>query len=152
MKVLMLGWEYPPHITGGCCTACRAMAAALVRGGTEVTFVLPWLHGDEPRHGHAPRAAEHHARHPARRCAERHAHTDLVRALRHAVASDPVDADHGEERRNGSERRHEERLEPHLLRGSGEVIPHRRDGKDRHVLVHAPDGADDLLPQRVVVP
>ena len=47
----MLGWEYPPHITGGLGTACRAIAAALVRGGTDVTFVLPCLHGDEPRDG-----------------------------------------------------------------------------------------------------
>lgn len=47
----MLGWEYPPHIQGGLGTACRGLAAALAGAGADVTFVLPWLHGDEPDEG-----------------------------------------------------------------------------------------------------
>jgi glycosyltransferase involved in cell wall biosynthesis len=47
----MLGWEYPPHLTGGLGTACQGLASALVRGGADVTFVLPHVAGDEPDDG-----------------------------------------------------------------------------------------------------
>jgi len=43
MRVLMLGWEFPPHISGGLGTACFGMTRALARTGTEVIFVLPRL-------------------------------------------------------------------------------------------------------------
>jgi glycogen(starch) synthase len=48
MKILMLGWELPPHISGGLGTAC----AGLLRGmqgvnDAQVTFVVPRLVGDE---------------------------------------------------------------------------------------------------------
>jgi glycosyltransferase involved in cell wall biosynthesis len=41
MHVLMLGWEFPPFITGGLGTACYGLTRALDRRGTRVTFVLP---------------------------------------------------------------------------------------------------------------
>lgn len=41
MRVLMLGWEFPPFITGGLGTACHGLTRALDRRGVEVTFVLP---------------------------------------------------------------------------------------------------------------
>lgn len=41
MRVLMLGWEFPPHISGGLGTACHGMTQALARKGAEITFVLP---------------------------------------------------------------------------------------------------------------
>lgn len=41
MKVLMLGWEFPPRATGGLGTACAGIVDALARGGTDVTFVVP---------------------------------------------------------------------------------------------------------------
>jgi glycosyltransferase involved in cell wall biosynthesis len=41
MKVFMLGWEFPPHISGGLGTACLGMTRALDTLGTEVSFVLP---------------------------------------------------------------------------------------------------------------
>lgn len=41
MRVLMFGWEFPPHISGGLGTACYGMARALREKGVEVTFVLP---------------------------------------------------------------------------------------------------------------
>ncbi len=41
MRVLMLGWEFPPFITGGLGTACYGLTKALSRRQTDVTFVLP---------------------------------------------------------------------------------------------------------------
>ncbi len=41
MKVLMLGWEFPPFISGGLGTACYGLTKAMSRQGTEITFVLP---------------------------------------------------------------------------------------------------------------
>ena len=40
-RVLMLGWECPPFITGGLGTACFGLTKALDRLGVETTFVLP---------------------------------------------------------------------------------------------------------------
>ena len=37
----MLGWEFPPFISGGLGTACYGMTKALDRAGMEVSFVLP---------------------------------------------------------------------------------------------------------------
>jgi len=41
MRILMLGWEFPPYHTGGLGVASKGLAEALVSCGTEVTFVLP---------------------------------------------------------------------------------------------------------------
>ncbi len=41
MRVLMFGWEFPPHISGGLGTACFGMTQALARRGAEIIFVLP---------------------------------------------------------------------------------------------------------------
>ena len=41
IRVLMLGWEFPPFITGGLGTACYGLTKALDRQHAEVTFVLP---------------------------------------------------------------------------------------------------------------
>jgi len=41
MHVLMLGWEFPPFISGGLGTACHGLTKALDRHGVDVTFVLP---------------------------------------------------------------------------------------------------------------
>ncbi len=41
MRVLMLGWEFPPYITGGLGTACYGLTKALSRYGTQIAFVLP---------------------------------------------------------------------------------------------------------------
>lgn len=41
-KVLMLGWEFPPQISGGLGVACEAMTSALLRTGqVEILFVIP---------------------------------------------------------------------------------------------------------------
>ncbi len=41
MRVLMLGWEFPPFISGGLGTACFGLTRAMNRLGTEILFVLP---------------------------------------------------------------------------------------------------------------
>ena len=40
MRVLMFGWEFPPHIAGGLGTACYGMTRGLARNGVNVTFVV----------------------------------------------------------------------------------------------------------------
>lgn len=51
MKVLMLGWEFPPHISGGLGTACYGLTQGLGQEQVEVLFVVPRAHGDEdPSH------------------------------------------------------------------------------------------------------
>ncbi len=41
MRVVMLGWEFPPFIAGGLGTACYGLTKALDRLGHEILFVLP---------------------------------------------------------------------------------------------------------------
>ena len=41
MKVFMLGWEFPPFISGGLGTACYGLTKAMNRLGLKVTFCLP---------------------------------------------------------------------------------------------------------------
>lgn len=41
MKVLMFGWEFPPHHNGGLGVACYGLTKALSENGVEVLFVLP---------------------------------------------------------------------------------------------------------------
>ncbi len=40
-RILMFGWEFPPHNSGGLGVACKGIAGALSDQGHEVTFVLP---------------------------------------------------------------------------------------------------------------
>ena len=47
MRVLMFGWEFPPHIAGGLGTACYGMTKGLAHCGVEVLFVMPSASGDE---------------------------------------------------------------------------------------------------------
>jgi glycosyltransferase involved in cell wall biosynthesis len=50
MKVLMFGWEFPPHISGGLGTACFGLTKGLAQlDDVEVTFVVPKVWGDEDR-------------------------------------------------------------------------------------------------------
>ncbi len=68
MRVLMLGWEFPPHISGGLGTACLGLTRALDRQHVEVVFVLPTglSHGDQNSHvkliaADSPPVAKRHA-------------------------------------------------------------------------------------------
>ena len=40
-RVLMFGWEFPPHNSGGLGVACMGLVRGLSRQGIKVTFVLP---------------------------------------------------------------------------------------------------------------
>ena len=40
-SILMFGWEYPPHNSGGLGVACQGICEALTEDGHIVTFVLP---------------------------------------------------------------------------------------------------------------
>lgn len=48
MKVLMFGWEFPPHISGGLGTACYGLTRGMASiPNLDVTFVVPKAFGDE---------------------------------------------------------------------------------------------------------
>lgn len=42
MKILMLGWELPPHNSGGLGVACYQMCKALSASGAAIDFILPY--------------------------------------------------------------------------------------------------------------
>lgn len=47
MRVLMFGWEFPPHIAGGLGTACYGIVKGLANNGVDTLFVMPSASGDE---------------------------------------------------------------------------------------------------------
>lgn len=47
VKVLMFGWEFPPHISGGLGTACYGISKGLAKHNVNVLFVMPKAGGDE---------------------------------------------------------------------------------------------------------
>ncbi len=48
MKVLMFGWEFPPHISGGLGTACYGLTRGLSHiPGMDIIFIVPKSFGDE---------------------------------------------------------------------------------------------------------
>jgi len=47
MRVLMFGWEFPPHIAGGLGTACKGIVEGLAYNGVQTLFVMPHASGDE---------------------------------------------------------------------------------------------------------
>ncbi|MBN2314994.1 MAG: glycosyltransferase family 4 protein [Sedimentisphaerales bacterium] len=47
MKAFMLGWEFPPFISGGLGTACYGLTKAMGRLGIRIAFVLPKAHMDD---------------------------------------------------------------------------------------------------------
>ncbi len=50
MKVLMFGWEFPPHISGGLGTACYGLTKGMASfSDMEILFVVPKMFGDEER-------------------------------------------------------------------------------------------------------
>lgn len=51
VRVLMLGWEFPPYFAGGVGTVCYELTRSLVKKGIDVTYVMP--HGpDELQESH----------------------------------------------------------------------------------------------------
>lgn len=47
IRVLMFGWEFPPHISGGLGTACYGIVKGLAANGVKTLFVMPSASGDE---------------------------------------------------------------------------------------------------------
>ncbi len=47
MRILMFGWEFPPHISGGLGTACFGLTRGLAKHNVDVIFVVPKAYGDE---------------------------------------------------------------------------------------------------------
>ncbi len=47
MRILMFGWEFPPHISGGLGTACFGLTKGLAKHKVNVIFVVPRAYGDE---------------------------------------------------------------------------------------------------------
>lgn len=47
MRVLMFGWEFPPHISGGLGTACHGLTESLSKQNVDILFVVPKLFGGE---------------------------------------------------------------------------------------------------------
>jgi len=41
MRILMFGWEFPPHVSGGLGTACYGMTKGLSKLGHDIVFVMP---------------------------------------------------------------------------------------------------------------
>jgi glycogen synthase len=72
MKVLMFGWEFPPHISGGLGTACFGLTKSLKELGVKVYFVVPRLLGGETEknavliNASAARRAANEAQRPAK--------------------------------------------------------------------------------------
>lgn len=48
MKVLMLGWELPPHNSGGLGVACYQLCQSLSRHDIDMEFVLPYQSDESP--------------------------------------------------------------------------------------------------------
>jgi glycosyltransferase involved in cell wall biosynthesis len=42
MKVIMLGWELPPHNSGGLGVACYQLAKSLANNGADISFIIPY--------------------------------------------------------------------------------------------------------------
>src|ERR1700733_14684447 len=40
-RVLMFGWEFPPHNSGGLGVACQGLTRAMAARGIEIIFVMP---------------------------------------------------------------------------------------------------------------
>ncbi len=50
MRVLMFGWEFPPHISGGLGTACYGLTRGMSSiPNLEILFVVPKAYGDEDK-------------------------------------------------------------------------------------------------------
>lgn len=46
----MIGWEYPPHNSGGLGVACEGMTQALAHRQTKIDFTLPYQHAGNTSH------------------------------------------------------------------------------------------------------
>ena len=50
LNVFMIGWEYPPHNSGGLGVACQGITEALAERNHKLYFTLPYTLSDVPAH------------------------------------------------------------------------------------------------------
>jgi glycogen(starch) synthase len=93
-RIFMLGWEFPPFISGGLGTACYGLTKAMDQLGMHVTFVLPKL------------VASQYATHvklltPGSRIGPAYSHSELKNVKFYAVPSGliPYSTPHGYSKR-----------------------------------------------------
>ena len=70
MKTFMLGWEFPPFISGGLGTACYGLTKAMDQIGVKVTFVLPKA------------GSAHHASHVKMFGAQQFSESEVMKSLK----------------------------------------------------------------------
>ncbi len=74
MRILMFGWEFPPHISGGLGTACHDLTRTLAKHGHEISFVVPRADVAE-RRTHVRLMAASHVEPPRHATVEEFFHT-----------------------------------------------------------------------------
>lgn len=89
----MLGWEYPPHISGGLGTACEGLTKALADRGIEIDFVVPHLYGaEDAEHMRIFGASDSEAPielPPHEQMTSRHVVSSWERTVTHALPAEP---------------------------------------------------------------
>ena len=111
MKVFMLGWEFPPYISGGLGTACHGLTKGLDEIGVEVCFVLPtaipvdtashvefrsptnlpgdWTAGSQPHPGQEEYSFEHVQLHQVDAVLQPYGNSQSYQQAIEAIASQP---------------------------------------------------------------
>ncbi len=93
LRILMLGWEFPPFISGGLGTACYGLTRALDAAGHEILFVLPKpVTGDTTTHVRVlspehvvPNGVGAHASEPAQQPGQRIEHSRPIHSLERRI-------------------------------------------------------------------
>ena len=88
--------------------------------------------------GQLPGLPDREPEHVAARGAERHAHADLVRALRDHVRHDAIDADHRQQQREAAEDEHDRADVLQADRPLVQRLAHRLELEDGLRRIHAP--------------
>jgi glycosyltransferase involved in cell wall biosynthesis len=86
----MLGWEYPPHVTGGLAAATAGVVGGLLAQGVRVILLLPAASGVEVREG--LRVIEVLGEHPNAPYAERHVAGEMFDAVERFAERAPAAA------------------------------------------------------------
>ena len=96
----MLGWEFPPLVTGGLGVACYGLTKALNGMGVDVMFVLPRPAESKPKNGDASQHPQWHKQirtvvqtRQIKAAATDDVHRAVERATHHAAQSDATDRD-----------------------------------------------------------
>jgi glycosyltransferase involved in cell wall biosynthesis len=107
MRILMLGWEFPPFISGGLGTACYGLTKALSELGIEVLFVLPRGSTNQQfERVHVVAAEKHTTRSHTYWRVEGLEHVRLI-PVGAAISPYQTEEEYREERRREDEKRHE---------------------------------------------